>query len=145
MVVSQPMSWTCPGAPWGSQYPLYYLKAGRAVMNELRGLSGRRAHLIPQLNQTALRPSSPRTSPTTHTGPARLAHRALKASAESFAQAISFLGKARGHPGITLRPPNTACQQEGGSSGKPRFWPETVALISVAHHVWKILVGLVSD
>lgn len=68
MVVSQPTSWTCPGAPRGSQYPLYYLKAGRAVVNELRGLSGRRAHLMSQLNQTALCPSSPRPSPTPHTG-----------------------------------------------------------------------------
>lgn len=98
-----------------------------------------------QLNQTALHPSSPCTSPTPHTGPAHLVHGALKASAESFAQAISFLGKAGGHPGITLRPPNTACQQEGGSSGKRRFCPETVVLIWVAHHVWKTLVGLVSD
>lgn len=145
MVASQPTSWACPGAPRGSQYPLYYLKAGHAVVNELRGLSGRRAHLMSQLNQTALHPSSPRTSLTPHTGPARLVHGALKASAESVAQAISFLGKAGGNPGITLRPSNTACQQEGGSSGKPRFWPETVALVWVAHHVWKILVGLVSD
>lgn len=77
---------------------------------------------------------------------------ALKASAQSCAQAVSFLrGSRESCPGITLRPPHTAClskrEAAHGSPDSGHISPDQkqwgwLLVIWVSRHVFSYLLGL---